>query len=128
MSVAAKIAVKNYVAEEVEEELYAESSTIPATTTTPLKVQAGVIPDGYDAVAVSIACTVDTDSAFFLKKKDKQVYSDGLNTGGLGGLLEETLLLVKLKAKEAWEVGFTNTSGSGITMDWRFRIRLFPKE
>lgn len=127
MSVSAKVEVKNYIAEEVEEELYSGSNTVAATTTTPMKVAEGKVPSEYEGVAVGIACTQDVNSAAFLKIADKQYYANGLNTAGLGGLTEETLLLVKIGEKVGWELGFTNLSGSDITINWRIRIRLFRK-
>jgi len=127
MSVSAKIEVKSYVEETVEEELYAGSTTVPATTTTPLKVASGKIRDGFDGVVVSIAITQNAVCSFFLKIKEKQYYADGLNSAALGGLSDETLLLVKIAEGVAWEIGLTNTSGANIVQNWRFRIRLFKK-
>jgi len=127
MSASAKIEARNYLTEEVIEELYAGSDAIPANTTSPKPVESGKIRDGYDAVAVSVACTQNADVAFWLKKKGKQHYPNGLNTYGLGGLSDETLLLVRLAEGDSWEIGFTNTSGSEVTVNWRFRIRLFKK-
>lgn len=120
--------VKNYLSEDIEEELYADTDSIPAATTTPLKVQSGKIRDGYDAIAVSVAVTNSVDCAFWLKIKDKQHYPDGLNCQGLSAgqhLNKETPLLVDIKSGEAWEIGFT--SGAGVDVSWRFRLRLFKK-
>ena len=128
MSMSARIEAKNYLTEEVKEELYAGSDSIAAGTTTPSKVEDGRIPDGYDAVAVSVACTQNSSVSFWLKVRGKQHYPNGLNTAGLGGLSDETLLLVKLKEGDSWEIGFTNTGGSDVTVNWRFRIRLFKRE
>ena len=111
----------------MEEELYAGSNTIAADSTSPVKVVESRIPGGYDGVIVGIACTVNADSSAFLKVADKQHYPDGLNSAGLGGLLEETLLLVNIGEKVGWELGFTNTSGSDIVQAWRIRVRLFRK-
>ena len=127
MSVSAQIEVKNYVEQVVEEELYAGSDVIPANSTSPVKVAEGRVPSDYEGVAVGIACTQSADCSAFLKIKEKQHYPDGLNTAGLGALTEETLLLVKIGERVAWELGFTNTSGSDVTMAWRIRIRLFKK-
>jgi len=107
----------------VEERLYAGSDSIPANSTTPVKVVGTAIPAGYEGVVVSIACTQNADSAAFLKIEDKQYYDNGLNTAGLGGLAQETPLLVKVKENNTWELGFTNASGSAITMNWRIRVR-----
>jgi hypothetical protein len=117
--------VKNYVTEIVEEELYADSSVIAANSVSPVKVQDGRIPNGYNGVAVGLACTQSSSCRAFLKIKDKQHYPNGLNTAGLGGLTDETLLLVKIEEGASWELGFTNSSGSEVTIDWRLRIRLF---
>jgi len=127
MSMSAVVEAKNYITGEVEEELYAASDSIAANTTTPSSVAEGRIPDGYDAVAVSVACTQNEDVSFWLKVNGKQKYPNGLNTAGLGGLSDETLLLVKLSEGDKWEIGFTNTGSSAATVNWRFRIRLFKK-
>jgi len=127
MSESAVVEVRNYITEEVEEELYAGSVTIPADTTTPYKVEEGRIPEGHEGVAVSVACTRDSNIAFWLKIDNKQRFKNGLNAGGLGGLDEETLLLVHIPEGKRWEIGFTNTSSSDITVGYRFRMRLFRK-
>jgi hypothetical protein len=122
------VEVKNYVTGEVEEKLYAGSSTIAKSTTTPASVLKDSVPAGYDAVAVSVACSQDSDVSFWLKIAGKQVYDNGLNTAGLAGLTEETLLLVKIDEKKDFEVGFTNVnSTTDKTVNWRFRVRLFRK-
>jgi len=122
------VEVKNYVGEGVVEEVYASSNTIPASTTSPLKVQNGRVRDGYDAVAVSVACTQDADVTFFLKVKGKQVYDNGLNTAGLAGLQQETFLFHPIYEGQDWEVGFTNVNSSTAkTVSWRFRLRLFKR-
>ena len=127
MSVSAQIEVKNYVAQVVEEELCAGSDSIPANSTSPVEVVKGEVPEGYEGVAVGIACTQSADCSAFLKIADKQYYPNGLNTAGLGGLTEETLLLVRVPQGKAWELGFTNLSGAPVTISWRFRVRLFRK-
>jgi hypothetical protein len=119
--------VKNYITGEVEEDLYADSKTIPAGSKDPIKVADGKIEDGYEGIAVSIACTQNPNVCAFLKVKGKQVYPNGLNTAGLGGLSEETLLLVKISEGESWELGFNNTGTSDVTVAFRFRIRKFKK-
>jgi len=119
--------VKNYTTGVVEEELYASSSTIPLNTTAPLAVEYGKIRDGYDAVVVGIAATQSVSCSVFLKVNEKQYYSNGLNTAGLPSNLEETELLVHLEPGDTWELGITNTSGGNITINWRFRIRLFRR-
>jgi len=122
------VEVKNYVTGEVEEKLYASSNTIAKGTITPYTVLKDSIPEGYDAVAVSVACSQDSEVSFYLKVAGKQVYANGLNTAGLAGLTEETLLLVKIPEKKEFEVGFTNiNSTTDKTVNWRFRVRLFKK-
>lgn len=124
------IQVKNYLSEDVEEELYAKTSTIPAGTTSPLKVASGKIRAGYEGIAVSVAVERVADMDFWLKIKDKQHYKDGLNLEGLGAgqfLNNEVPLLVDIGEGVEWEVGFTNASGADVDISWRFRIRLFKK-
>jgi hypothetical protein len=121
------IEVKNYLSEAIEEELYASSDTIPASSTTPVKVAGGTIISGYNAIAVSVACTQNANCSVYLKIGGKQYYPNGLNTAGLAGLTEETYLLVDIPEGKEWELGFTNTAGSAQTIAWRFRIRLFKK-
>ena len=123
--------VKNYLTEDVEEELYAEYDIIPAATTTPLKVASGKVRDGHEGIAVSVAVTRASGCAFYLKIQDKQHYKDGLNCQGLAAgqyLNKEVPLLVDIGEGIAWEIGFTNTGAVAIDMFWRFRIRLFKKE
>jgi hypothetical protein len=123
-----EIEVKNYVTGEVEERLYASVNIIGANTTTPSKVCSGRVPSGYDAVIVSIACTRDSNIGFNIKINDKYYYDNTLNAGSLAGLDYETLLAVPLKENDIWELGFTNTSGSNIAVNWRLRVRLFRKK
>jgi len=128
MSVSATMEVKNYVTGEVEEELYADSKVIPANTKDPVKVADGKIEDGYEGIAVSLACTRNANVYAFLKIAGRQVYPNGLNTAGLGGLDEETLLLVKIEEGKSWELGFNNTGTTDVTVAFRFRIRKFRKK
>jgi hypothetical protein len=121
------VEVKNYITEEVEERLYADTVTIPANSTAPVKAAGDSIPAGMDGVAVSVACTQNSNSSFYLKIAGKQHYPNGLNTAGLAGLTDETLLLVPMKERQEWEVGFTNKSASDITISFRFRVRLFRR-
>lgn len=121
--------VKNYLSENIEEELYADTDSIPDDTTTPLGVQSGKIRDGYQAIAVSVAVTRSA-LVFWLKIKDKQHYADGLNCNGLGSgqyLNNEVPLLVDIDEGDEWEIGFTNTTGGEIDVSWRFRVRVFKK-
>jgi len=119
------VEVKNYITEQVVEELFANSSTIPANSTTPVGVVNGRVPQGYDAVIVGIACTQNSNCSMNIKIDGKYHYPNPLNTAGLGGLTEETYLFVPLKQNQLWELGFTNLSGSDQTIAWRLRIRLF---
>ncbi|MBW2675355.1 MAG: hypothetical protein JRD89_18420 [Deltaproteobacteria bacterium] len=124
------VEVKNYIDESVVEELYADTDTISAGTTSPAKVEEGKIRDGYDAVIVSAAVTNDSDCYLYIKRNGKQVYDNGLNCAGLAAgqyLNNEVLLGVPLKEGDSWELGFTNTSGSDKTINWRLRIRLFRR-
>ena len=125
------VEVKNYIDELVAEEVYADSNTISAGTTSPEAVESGKIRDGYDAVIVSVACSQEADCYLYIKKNGKQVYPNGLNCAGLGAganLEHETLLCVPLKEGDSWELGFTNTGTSDATINWRLRIRLFKKK
>jgi hypothetical protein len=122
------VEVKNYLEEEVVEEVHADTVSIPANTTTPSKVESGTIRQGYKAVAVSVAVTRDANCYFWLKVAGKQVYSNGLNCAGIGAganLENETLLLVPIEEGGDWEIGFTNKSASAVTLSYRFRLRLF---
>ena len=112
---------------ELEEEVQAGSDSIPATTTTPQKVAEGSVPAGYDGVLMGIACTQSAVCAAYFQRAKKQVYSNGLNTNGLAGLTRETALYAKLREKQAWELGFTNTSGGDVTINWRIRVRYIKK-
>ena len=121
------VEVKNYITEQVVEELYANSSTIPANSATPVGVVNGRVPQGYDAVIVGIACTQNSNCSMNIKIDGKYYYPNPLNTAGLGGLTEETYLFVPLEQNQLWELGFTNLSGSDQTIAWRLRIRLFRR-
>lgn len=119
--------LKEIIDETIEDEVYAGVNTIPLNTTTPLKVKDGTIAAGFDAVILGLAAE-QSDSIFaWIKRKDKQVFADGLNSGGLNASMDETPLYVKLGEKDAWELGFTNTSGGNITINWRLRIRKVKK-
>jgi hypothetical protein len=129
MSSSARIEVKNYIAETVEEEVYADSSVIAAGSTSPVKVAEGKIRDGYEGIVVGVACTQESKCSLYLKVAGKQYYPNGLNTAGLGGLTDETLLLVKIPEGASWELGFTNSDTTNDkTVNWRLRIRLFRKQ
>jgi hypothetical protein len=111
--------------ERVIEKLFAGSLSIPANQTTPVEAIGYIVDQGYDAIIVSVGCTQDVNSKLFLKVKDKDVYDNGLNTAGLRGTTEETLLLVPAESGDKVWLGFTNSGTSAITMNWRLRIRLF---
>lgn len=129
--------VKNYITEEVEEEVYADVYTILVEKTYE-KVKDGKIRDGYDGVVVSAAVSSGETVVLFLKKKGKDVYPDGLNcaglshvpqaagTAGLVGVGNEVGLYVPLSEGDAWELGFKSTTGTP-KVNWRLRIRLFRK-
>jgi len=128
MSESARIEVKNYIEEKVEEEVYAGSDVIAHGSTSPVKVADGKVRDGYEGIVVGVACTQDSDCSLFLKVAGKQNYPNGLNTAGLGGLTNETLLLVKVPEGQSWELGFTNkNTTTDKTVNWRLRVRLFKK-
>lgn len=127
------IQVKNYLSEDIEEELYADYKEIPGATDTPLKVASGKIRDGCEAIAVSVAVTRAGLCKFWLKIKDKQHYADGLHCQGLAAgqyLNNEVPLLVDIPMGAEWEIGFTNSGAAGadVSMYWRFRIRVFKKK
>lgn len=115
------------VAEDFEEEVYAGLDTVADGVTKPQKVKAGTIEAGYDAVVMGVAVTAINEVKVFLKRKDKQVYDDGLETAGLAGEAAEVPLFVKLQEKDAWELGLTNSSGGSKNIAWRLRIRKFKK-
>jgi len=123
--------LKRIVAEEVsEEELYAGVTT---TSTALGDAQAGTIPSGYNGIVMGVAVSRDETITLFLKRKDKQVYANGLNTAGLSaiaqaaGVGDEVPLLVLLKEKDAWVLQFKASAGTP-KVNWRIRIRLYPKE
>jgi len=121
--------IKEYIDEEVIEEVYAKKDIIPAGTTTPKDVISGTVPDGYDGVIMGLACTQDSDTYAWIKRAGKQVFSDGLSTQALGGITnEETPLLVKLESRQSWALGFTNQAGSDKTIYWRLRVRYIKKD
>lgn len=120
--------LKEILAETIEEEVQAGLTTVGAGVTTPQKVAEGVVADEYDAVIMGIAVEQIDQVGAWIKRAAKQVFKDGLEAAGLAALAQEIPLLVKLKAKEAWELGLTNTSGSSETVGWRIRIRHIKKE
>ena len=121
--------LKEILDQTVEEEVYAGVET---TSTTYAAVVKGTIPDGYEGIVMGLAVSYDETIDAFLKKKDKHVYTDGLNCAALtntaqsAGVGDEVPLLVKIGEKVAWELGFKATAGTP-KVNWRIRIRLFKK-
>jgi len=121
--------LQKYIDGEIVEEVYADTDTIGAGTTEPKKVVGGTIRSGYDAVIMGIAATQNDDVKAWIKIAEKQHYPDGLGTYGLGGVTnEETPLLIPVKERQSWELGFTNAGGADADIRWRIRIRLIKKE
>jgi len=123
--------LKRIIAEEVsEEELYAGVMT---TSTTLAEAVKGTIPTDYNGIVMGVAVSRDETITLFLKRKDKQVYANGLNTAGLSdiaqasGVGKEVPLLVLLKEKDTWELQF-KASAATPKVNWRIRIRLYKKE
>lgn len=113
---------------ELIEEVQAGIDTITGGTTTPAKVAEGTVPAGYDSVVMGIAVEQDEDVTAWVKRAEKQVYANGLNSSGLAGLTRETPLFTKLKEKQKWEFGFTNTAVGDKAVSWRIRVRHIIKE
>ena len=120
--------------EEVEEYLYADNE---ATSTTYAKVQEGTVPDGYIGVIIALAVSsVDTLIAY-IERDEKQYYENGLNCGGLSSIPEakgtdlegvdnEVPLLIRIKEKGKWALGFKATAATP-QVSWRLRVRHFKK-
>ncbi|MBA7491251.1 hypothetical protein ES702_01796 [subsurface metagenome] len=119
--------VKNYIEEAVVEEVYAGITTVPGATTDVLKVASGTIGAGYDGVIVSIAINQQNNVFVWVKKQEKQVYDNGLNSAALPASLGECPLFVGILEKEKWELGLTNPPAGDKVMAWLIRIRLFRK-
>ena len=119
--------VKNYIEEDVIEEVSAGLTSVPATTTSALKVASGTISAGYNGVIVSIAVSQNNNIFAWVKKKEKQIYENGLNSAALPNDLKECPLFRGILEKEAWEFGLTNPSGGAIVVAWLIRVRLFRK-
>lgn len=121
--------VKNYITEQVEEEVYADVET---TSTTYGKVVGGKIRDGFNAVIVALAVSYSETIIAYVKKKDKNVYADGLNCMALSnvaqtaGIGDEVPLYIALNEGDTWELGFKATAATP-KVNWRIRIRLFKK-
>ena len=128
--------IQKVLNEEVEEVLLTDNTAVGAALTEPTSGK-HTIPTGYEGVVVSLAVSSDDTVNFFLKRDEKQYYSNGLNCGALSdtpetsaatlfGVGKEVPLLVKVKEKGVIQVGFTRTGGAP-TVSWRLRIRLFKK-
>jgi len=122
--------LKRIIAEEVsEEELYAGVMT---TSTTLAEAIKGTIPADYNGIVMGVAVSRDETITLFLRRKEKQVYANGLNTAGLSaiaqaaGVGDEVPLLVLLEEKDAWELQFKASAGTP-KVNWRIRIRLYKK-
>jgi len=122
--------LKKILKEEVsEEEVHAGVSP---TSTTYAKVKGSSIPSGYDGIVMGVAVSRDETITLYLKRAEKDVYSDGLNTAALSsvaqtaGVDNEVPLLVLFKEKQAWELGFKASAGTP-KVNWRIRIRLYKK-
>lgn len=113
---------------ELIEEVQAGIDTISGSTTTPAKVAEGTVPAGYDSVVMGIAVEQDEDVTAWVKRAEKQVYANGLNSSGLAGLTRENALFTKLKEKQKWEFGFTNTAVGDKAVSWRIRVRHIKQE
>ena len=120
--------LKEIIAETIEEEVLSGLDTVADGVTTPQKVAEGVVADGYEAVIMGIAVSQINRVKAWIKRAAKQVFKDGLETAGLDANYRETPLMVKLLAKEAWELGLTNQSGGSKDIAWRIRIRHLRKE
>ena len=119
--------VKNYIEEDVVEEVYAGLTSVPGATTTPLKVASGTIGAGYDGVIVSVAVNQNNNITLWVKKQEKQVYENGLNSAALPASLGECPLFKGILEKEKWELGLTNASVGAIVVAWLIRVRTFRK-
>lgn len=127
--------VKNYIGEDIIEDLYAEMTASIANgvidpLTAPGLQETIVIPGGYDAIIVGVAVD-NIDMHLYIAIDNKQHYPTGLHCGALaaGAELEhETPLYVHVKTGQTIKVGFTNTSGGALTNYWRLRIRRFKVE
>ena len=97
-------------------------------TTTPVKVTSGTIGAGYDGVIVSIASEQDDDVILWIKKQEKQVIENGLNSGALPTNFKECPVFIGILEKQKWELGLTNLAVGDKAINWLIRIRLFRRE
>ena len=120
---------------EVEEKLYADQDTLSTEIET---VEESTVPDGHEGLIVSIAVSSDDTAIAYIERDGKQYYENGLNCGGLShvpeaagtaglvGVGDEVPLLIRLKEKGKWKLGFKSTTGTPI-ISWRLRVRHFKK-
>ena len=125
-----------YELQDVEEKVYADNETISTTLAT---VEESTVPDGHEGLIVSIAVSSDDTAIAYLERDGKQYYENGLNCGGLSdtpeaagtaglvGVGDEVPLLIRLKEKGKWKLGFKSTTGTP-TISWRLRVRHFKKK
>lgn len=130
-----RISKEEYKHPDVEEKLYADVSTL---STTLAKVQEETIPAGYEGIIISVAVSADETAILYVERDGKQYYENGLNcaglshvpqaagTAGLVGVGPEVPLLIHLKEKAKWALGFKAASGTP-KVNWRIRVRHFKK-
>jgi hypothetical protein len=121
---------------EAEEKVYADTKELSTSITS---VQKSTVPDGYEGLIVSIAVSSDSTAIMYLSRDTKQYYENGLNCGalshvpqsagtaGLVGVGPEVPLLIRIKEKGAWDLGFKSSAGTP-TINWRLRVRYFKKK
>lgn len=119
--------VKNYIEEDVVEEVYAGVTSVAGATVDPVKVASGTIGAGYNGVIVSVAASQNNNIWLWVKKKEKQVYENGLSSAALPADLKECPLNKGIFEKDAWEFGLTNSAVGAIVVAWLIRVRLFRK-
>jgi hypothetical protein len=123
--------IKKVLNENVIEEIYtgALSGTIGAIYT---KAVSGSIDDGFVGLVVDLAVSADSTVTAFVKRDEKQYYENGLVTTALSGVDTATgvdkaiPLLIRVKEKGTWELGFTRVGGAG-SINYRIRIRKYRK-
>jgi len=102
------------------------------TSTTYAKAQGESVKAGYEGLVVSLA--VDNNSAIiaYIKRDEKQYYENGLNCAGLSnvaqanGVGDEVPLLIRIKEKGTWELGFKAAAATP-TVNYRIRVRYIRK-
>lgn len=121
---------------DVEEMLY---SDVDVTSIALADVQDGTVPTGYEGLIVGVAVSSGATVLLYIKRDDKQVYENGLNCAGLShvpqtagaaglvGVGPEVPLLIRIKEKGKWAIGFKATAATP-TVNWRLRIRHYKKK